>query len=131
MKLSEAIRRGHPLIGETKAIFLANGCGCALGAAFVGLGYKEEQRFGGDIFHDTLHETIARECGVSEALLLRVSHMHHSGQMTRLQLADWVEREYESKLPQHKREFDADYTRRVITEITNGAHHEASQKVAG
>ena len=91
---------------------------------------KTKRLFGGGIGSDSLGE-LGRALRVERALLEDVHFKYERCGMTREAIADWVEREYESKLPQKVRESDADYKKRVITEITNGAHHEASQKVAG
>jgi hypothetical protein len=123
MKLSEAIRKGHTMTQdgmEFMTYALANRqCCCALGAAWYGIGKTERQywdmRTGG---LDAL-SVFSRELGIPRDLAKEISKKHCGG-MTRLEIANWIEREYESKLPQKPRESDADYTRRVIQEITTG-----------
>ena len=36
MKLSEAIRKGMPILEESRNVWIMDGCGCALGTAFAG-----------------------------------------------------------------------------------------------
>jgi hypothetical protein len=115
MKLSEAIRKGHTMIGEERAAFLLRDCGCAVGAALVGLGYSYSQRLkDGSPSGFELMQKVAEETGTPLAIIQDISARHYCGE-SRLSLADWVEREYESKPPQ--RESDHDYTRRVLDSV--------------
>ena len=119
MKLSEAIRRGCALVVDSKQ-YMPNSDewlnGCALCAAWIGAGrtvgeYWEERIRCGDpikVFSDGL--------GIPLEMVNQIDLAHCRGD-TREQIADWVEREYESKQPQKQRESDADYTKRILANI--------------
>lgn len=120
MKLSEAIRKGHTMIRETRSVFVGDGCGCAIGAAWYGLGRNFDDRFtdSGIIHAEGIMRWVSEQTGIPYSVMQTIS-ARHCGGMTRLELADWVERKYESKLPQKARETDEEYASRMVREITN------------
>lgn len=87
LKPSEMIRRGHTMIAEHRAGYLTSGCGCALGAAWVGSGrtvkeYRTHSQWGATL--------IGPAIGLPIPMALEVSSRHFNGQ-PRLELADWLE----------------------------------------
>lgn len=86
-ELAAAIRRGHTMIGESRICFLVGGCGCALGAAWVGSGRTEGERHS---LYVNGSSGFAKHMGVESNLALEVSHKHFCG-TPRLAIADWLE----------------------------------------
>ena len=87
-KLSQAIRRGHEMIGEASNFFLSDCEGCAIGAAWVGIGLSLNDFCAA--WRRGSEEAIAEGLGITVDLFLEVSRMHQSG-MPRLQIADWLD----------------------------------------
>lgn len=86
-QLAAAIRKGHTMIGETTNLFLKNGCGCALGAAWVGSGKTEKERFALGV---AASPEFARHMGIETQLASEISRKHFRG-MPRLAIADWLD----------------------------------------
>ena len=78
------------MIEENRAVFLAYGSGCAIGAAWVGSGRAEAD------FYETFNrcndgpQNMADELGISVELFNDVSFKHYQG-MPRLAIAEWLE----------------------------------------
>ena len=89
-KLSQAIRRGHEMIGEDHRGFLACGSGCAIGAAWVGSGRAAADFYKTFYRGDDGPRQIADELGISVELFNDVSFKHYEG-MPRLAIAEWLE----------------------------------------
>ena len=89
-KLSQAIRRGHEMIGEDHRGFLACGSGCAIGAAWVGSGRAAADFYKTFYRGDDGPRQIADELGISVELFNAVSFKHYQG-MPRLAIAEWLE----------------------------------------
>ena len=89
-KLSQAIRRGHEMIEENRAGFLACGSGCAIGAAWVGSGRAEADFYETFARSNDGPQNIADELGISVELFNTVSNKHSLG-MPRLAIAEWLE----------------------------------------
>lgn len=119
MRLSEAIRRGAKLRPQTRVALFADGKSCAIGAAYEGATGKtcaaDEYRKVREVFPELFQNTTTGGWELT-AFAREIYGMNDSGQ-TREAIADWVEREYESKLPQKVRESDSDYTHRVLASI--------------
>lgn len=94
LKLSEAIRKGKPIVGTESTNFSF----CVIGCAWAGV--KGERLSIGDlsrIYHDNQKEflehcgiAILRDLGYPPELGPTVSRMHTTG-MPALQIADWLE----------------------------------------
>ena len=87
LKLSDAIRIGHEMIGEMKVWLVCN-TGCALAAAVVGAGHPKTQQL-------PYAEEMYSRCqelfpGAPRDLLREISNRHSDG-LPRLQIADWLE----------------------------------------
>lgn len=125
MRLSEAIRKGAKLRPQLRGIGLTNGVAtCALGAAHESIwGFVtddgESYRRLRNLF-PFLDERMDTAFGPSD-VLGQIYYRNDIKGWTREEIADWVEQNYESKLPQKERESDDSYTKRVIQEIVSGA----------
>lgn len=89
MSLSAAMRLGHDLIREERSWFLRDGCGCAIGAALATRGYTNQDQLygcGSDFIR-----AVAKMFHVPFDVVGNVSHLHYSGQKTRLELCAWLE----------------------------------------
>ena len=87
-KLAQAIRRGHDMINEATGYYLLDSSGCAIGAAWVGMGLSQDD-FSVAWARDE-KKAIAKELGITFDLFLRISSMHQAG-MPRLQIANWLD----------------------------------------
>ena len=126
MKLSEAIRMGAKLRPQARGEYFTDGGSCAVGAAWEVV--TGETRLPVSF----PRKKVAERLGIGDPELITIIANKNDGEnLTREEIADWVALNHDCEIPRKPRESDADYTKRVITEITNGAHHEASQKVAG
>lgn len=122
MKLSEAIRKGAPLIAEGSSYYLYNCgdtgevCGCALGTAYVGLLGRVPKHIPEDV-HDRVYTQVARQipsiagveaimpdepdpdtycalrAGAVGSLLEVVDHLHSCAHWSRERIADYLESE--------------------------------------
>ena len=112
MKLSEAIRAGAKLRPQGFGHTHRDGKSCAVGAAYEAMTGKTDWPR-----DKTIYEYVADASGVPlHVVRYKIAEMNDS-RKTREEIADWVEREYESKPPQKVRESDTDYTRRVLDAI--------------
>lgn len=86
-ELAAAIRRGHGMIRECRDTYLntSNDCGCAIGAAIVGIG-KTYQDYS---FQDVVND-FSDFLGISRKLAIDISTKHSNG-ITRLAIADWLD----------------------------------------
>lgn len=117
MQLSEAIRKGAAMTGPLKGKFkyIHDGCSCAVGAALVG--YAGSWEKGLNLRDGGTQATVARIFGRTEEEISALSVMFELRGFTREQVADFVERHYESKA----RESDSDFATRKVREIVEGA----------
>lgn len=92
-ELAAAIRKGHTMIGEARLEFWSreSNCGCALGAAFAGIGFTPEKvnALLGYNSSET-HKAFAPILGITPELSRQIS-MKHVGGMPRLEVADWLD----------------------------------------
>ena len=92
LKLSEAIRRGKPLVGEEKIDFKL----CAMGCAWAGVkgrkaSYQDPEFVKViDGSYPNFAEAMGKHLGFDEAICRQVSRKHCGG-MPALQIADWLE----------------------------------------
>lgn len=114
LALSEAIRAGHPLIGEAHDTYLAlcdedGACGCALGAAYVGVhgvpsidewyDMREMDKLCEEDF--PLESSITTTCPAPDGymcfahteynLVELTDHLHGVHEWPRLKIADWLD----------------------------------------
>ncbi len=94
LKMSEAIRRGKPLVKEDRSQF----CWCALGCAFAGVHGRAmtmDENFRLRVRHGTSNvdtaRGLARELGFSEDIGVKVNELHYGERMPALKIADWLE----------------------------------------
>ena len=98
LKLSEAIRLGSKMMPELRFGFLNSiGC-CAIGAAWLGLGHTHAERM--RIHTSEAFEIISKETGADIEIIREASNKHHDSKLSREAIADWIEREFESEIPQ-------------------------------
>jgi hypothetical protein len=119
MKLSEAIRAGAKLRPQGRGGFMSQwmyGTSCAMLAAYEAVnGWPKSKGAALLVWH--CHE----EFGITKDQMKEVVDLNDNKCMTREEIADWVEREYESKLPQKERETDDAYTKRVLAKLVSDA----------
>jgi hypothetical protein len=87
LRLSEAIREGSKMIGESTHT-LHDCTGCALGAAAVAAGIHHKNDFTNI---GTLIPKLQAHFGTPNKVLMSASAMHFREEMTRAQVADWLE----------------------------------------
>lgn len=94
------------MIGEQKQ-YLDNGCGCALGTAYVGAGfpYSENPHF--EWPDSNFQNFYAEKLGITPDLATEISTMHYSGQRKRLEIAKWLDTLEPETKPADKQSFDA------------------------
>lgn len=83
MKLSEAIRKGHPDVSEH-----CGWSGCAIGAAYYAVTGRKFEAFNREI--GGIPEAVAREFGWDEKVAREISGRHLRGEK-RLDIANWLE----------------------------------------
>jgi hypothetical protein len=85
--LSGAIRIGAKKLKEDHNQYLqGNGCGCAI--AMAGIGYGMDDKFHGYV---RLFDFVSKKSGHTIRFLYDVELMHVNGNMSALQIADWLE----------------------------------------
>lgn len=121
-QLSQAIRKGHMMIGETRSFYYSGKCGCAIGAAVAAIGVTHEGWIEAKVEHGSgVHgrKTAAALLHAPYELISAISFKHSAG-TPRLEIADWLDTlpDETPMPPKVERESDADYATRMLRQIT-------------